>query len=77
MQCSYSSTPRSLEPIQQDSSLQTNTTGGTIEGMLVISLLVSLTLGAFLYKKYRLYRTATLQLQVATLERLWKISPKN
>lgn len=53
-----------------------NTTGKTLEGILVISLLISLTLGGFLWKKYRAYRTATLQGQVETLERLWKIKPK-
>ena len=72
MRCSSIQTPKPIEP---QSSLKTNTTGSTVEGILVIFLLVSLTLGAFLYKKYRAYRNATLQLQIANLENLWKISP--
>ena len=65
MRCS--STLQTSKPIAPHSSLQTNTTGSTVEGILVIFLLVSLTLGAFLYKKYRAYRNATLQLQIANL----------
>jgi hypothetical protein len=76
MRCSSSSTLQTSKPIEQNSSLQTNTTGSTIESILVIFLLISLTLGAFLYKKYRAYRNATLQIQIATLERLWEVSPR-
>lgn len=76
MQYSSSYTQQILKPIQQNLSFQTNTTGIVLEGILVVSLVCNLTLGIFLYKRYRAYRTATLKLQVAALERLWKISPE-
>lgn len=75
MQCFSSYTLQTLKPTQQNSLLQTNTTGNTIEGILVIYFFCSLTL-LFLCKKYRAYRTTRIQLQIATLEKLWKISPK-
>jgi hypothetical protein len=73
----YSSyTLQTLKPIPQNSSLQANSTVNPFEGILVILLLISLTLGGFVWKRHRAYRTATLQRQVEILERLWKIKPE-
>jgi uncharacterized membrane protein len=65
-----------LQPVQINSSLPAKTTDTPLEGIFVISLLLAYTLSAFWWRKYRAYRTATLQRQVETLERLWQIKPK-
>jgi hypothetical protein len=77
-QPSSSSTPQTLQPVQQNSLTQADiVVANTVAGLLVIIVPSCLILGTFLYKKYyRAYRAAVLLRQIETLERLWQISPK-
>ena len=68
---------------QQPSSLmkttswsQADTVSNTVAGFMVIFFPSCLILGIFLYKRYQAYRTTVLYQQIETLERLWRISPK-
>ena len=75
MQQSYSSVPQSPNRVEYNSVDQTVVTN-TIFGVTAILIPICIVLGAVLYKKYRAYRAAILYQQIETLERLWRISPK-
>ncbi len=73
----YSScVPEPLPDVKQQSLNHAHVVSSPIEGFLIIFLPSCLVLGGVLYKKYRAYRTGVLSNQIETLEKLWRISPK-
>lgn len=72
---SYTSVSPSPKPVEPNSVNQTVVIN-TMFGLSAILIPSCIVLGAVLYKKYRAYRATLLYQQIETLERLWRISPK-
>lgn len=72
---SYASVSPSPKPVEPNSVNQTVVIN-TIFGLSAILIPSCIVLGSVLYKKYRAYRATLLYQQIQTLERLWRISPK-
>ncbi|MBD0344983.1 MAG: hypothetical protein ICV63_09230 [Coleofasciculus sp. Co-bin14] len=67
-QTTNSSEPSSVEQMAQLSN--------TVGGVVVTLLLLSYILVGLQYRKYRVRRAATLLQQIETLERIWKMNPR-